>query len=460
MSLPESKVCAGMRRALPSFSEADALCLRVDQMIARVDRLIFETVTTVLHAPQFRSLESSWRGLWYLANQAGNSSLVGVVILSVSKEDLAADFDDAAGLDQSGLYDHLYRNEYDYFAGEPYGAILLDYGFHNTPADLRLLESLAQIGMHIHAPFVGSVTPVFFGLRSWAELPGIPDMSDLFELSEYAKWRSFQAKDYSRYMVLMLNGFLVRLPYRGAPFHALETALTYDESRWDSEGQGYLFASPVYGLGAVLARAFLRTGWCTDIYGGSEGGLLEGVPVAGFEYGTGAGNKITTELLITDRLEKQLAEQGFLPLAHHRGMEAPCLFSSRTVQESRQFPGGPVETGSWTITSRLPYVMLASRIAHYLKAHQRRNLGNLTEAREIQSELQKWFNENLVAEESYVAMARRRRYPLRKARVVVKEIPETPGRLRVDIILQPHFQLEDVTVDLHCATTFTVSRGG
>ncbi len=452
--------CCGFRRALPTVSEADVDRMWIDRLIVWIDRLVFRTLTAVLQHPDFQRLESRWRGLWYLVDSVGATPLVQVHLLSISKDALVDDFRDAAELYQCGLFHHLYRQEYDQYGGIPFAAVLVDYEFDRGGKDFYLLERLSEIGMSVHAPFIGMVGPRFFGLdgESWSDLPGVADLHDIFNVAEYRKWRSFQHRENARYLALMLNRFLVRTPYHGVWIRAAKGYLTYDERRWDKQGKGYVFANPVYGLGAVLARAFIRTGWCTDIFGSSGAGVLYGVPLGEFSYGKGAGHKITTELLVTNRLERQLAELGLLPLVHDRFMERPCMLSSRTVQAMRYFRRDPLATGSWTITSRLPFVLMVSRMAHYLKVHQRENLGSLKEAPDIERELQGWLKE-LVVEDSSPSPEVRQRYPFRSAQVRVRPIPDDPGRLRVELLVQPHYQLENINVHLYCDTTLSISTG-
>jgi len=453
----ERNICFGMRRTLLPLSETDRLLHGIDRLIAWIDRSVSRMLTAVLHDPTFQQLESSWRGLGYLVNESGDDPIVEILILSVSKRELDDDLNDAPGIDQCGLFHLTYRQEYDMYGGRPYAAILLDYEISRALEDIRLLDCLAKIGSLVHAPCITATSPCFFGVERFDDLAAIPGISEILSLAEYRKWRVFQSRDYARYMVLMLNRFLVRLPYRAARVGSGRSSLTYDEARWDADGHGYVFTSPVYGMGSILARAFIRDGWCTDIFGLGEGGTLSHVPVGAFEYGYEAGSKPTTEFVITSRLERQLAELGFLPLIHHRTTCQPCVVSSRTVQEMKRFGRDTAAAGNWTISSRLPFVMLVCRLAHYIKVHQRMNLGGLVQPEAVQLELERWLRTELVSTDTSPSLDTRRRYILRNAQVRVEPLPDDPGKLRVELIIQPHYQLENVSVQLDCVTTISVA---
>src|SRR5215218_9926965 len=42
----------------------------IDEMIARLDQKLSDQLNSIMHAPEFQSIESAWRGLNYLANNS------------------------------------------------------------------------------------------------------------------------------------------------------------------------------------------------------------------------------------------------------------------------------------------------------------------------------------------------------------------------------------------------------
>src|SRR5438105_1747425 len=75
----------------------------VDEFIAEIDKRISAQLNEIMHHPLFQKLESSWRGLKFLIDRVDFRENVKVEMLNVSKEDLAADFEDAPEVPKSGL---------------------------------------------------------------------------------------------------------------------------------------------------------------------------------------------------------------------------------------------------------------------------------------------------------------------------------------------------------------------
>ena len=64
-----------------------------------------------------------------------------------------------------------------------------------------------------HSPFIAAADKSFFGIDSWEALPNLKDLHSIFEMPQYAKWRSFRESEDARYVGLTLPKFLLRLPY-------------------------------------------------------------------------------------------------------------------------------------------------------------------------------------------------------------------------------------------------------
>src|SRR4051794_24101682 len=92
----------------------------VDVMIADIDRRITAQLNEVLHNPEVQKLESAWRGLKFLIDRTDFRENIKVELLSVSKDELLTDFEDAPEVVKSGLYRIAYSNEYGVFGGKPY----------------------------------------------------------------------------------------------------------------------------------------------------------------------------------------------------------------------------------------------------------------------------------------------------------------------------------------------------
>src|SRR5229473_3395993 len=80
----------------------------INARIAQIDHLLSIQLNEILHHPQFRKLEASWRGLKYLMDNTETSVQCKIKILYVNKRDLLRDLQRAPEFDQSALFKKVY----------------------------------------------------------------------------------------------------------------------------------------------------------------------------------------------------------------------------------------------------------------------------------------------------------------------------------------------------------------
>lgn len=91
-----------------------------------------------------------------------------------------------------------------------------------------------------------------------------------------------------------------------------------------------------YSLGAKMTQSFSLYGMCVAMRGVEGGGLVEGLPTHNFATDEGdIALKCPTEVPITDRREKELADLGFVPLVHCKGTDYAAFFSVQTCQKPK-----------------------------------------------------------------------------------------------------------------------------
>jgi type VI secretion system protein ImpC len=143
----------------------------LDFHISELDRKISEQLDAVMHHPEFKKVESLWRGTWSMVSGIDFRKNVKVELLDVSKQHLREDFDDAPEIIQSGLYRHTYIEEYDTPGGEPIASVISNYEFDNSPQDIALLRNISRVAAASHMPFIGAVGPAFFLKTQWRKSP-------------------------------------------------------------------------------------------------------------------------------------------------------------------------------------------------------------------------------------------------------------------------------------------------
>ncbi|MBD3239043.1 MAG: type VI secretion system contractile sheath large subunit [Chitinivibrionales bacterium] len=416
----------------------------LDSYIAEIDRKISEQLDEIMHHSSFQRMESAWRGMKFLVDRADFRKNVRLDLLDVSKDELAEDFEDAPETIQSGLYKHVYTGEYDTPGGEPYTAIVSNYAFGSTAPDIALLQEVSKVSASAHCPFLGSVTPRFFGKSSIQELTKIEDLKTYMERSEFLKWNAFRQSEDARYVGLTLPRFLLRLPY--GPDTAPVKEFSYEERVTGEDHEKYLWGNATFAFAANMMRSFVDNGWCVQIRGPEAGGKVEDLPVHFFDVGKGSQMKIPTEILIPETREFEFAKEGFIPLSFYKNRNYACFFSANSSQKPQEYDD-PAVTANMRINARLPYIFLVSRIAHYLKVIQRENIGTTKSKRVLQDELTAWIN-GLVTEMNDPDPELIATHPLRAAEVVVNEIEDNPGFFAVGLSVTPHFQIEGIDINL------------
>ncbi len=417
----------------------------ISARIAQIDRLISIQLNEVLHHPSFQKLEATWRGIKYLMDQSETNDMLKIKVLNVSKKDLLRDLQRAPEFDQSALFKKVYEEEFGVFGGAPFAAMVGDYEFGRGPEDLELLEKIGQVASAAHAPFLSAASSGLLNLGDFTQLGAPRDMSKIFDSTEYAKWKSFRQSDDSRYVALTLPHILMRQPY-GQETKQIE-AFAYEEGVDGRDHSKYLWGNAAFGLAARMTSSFAKSGWCASIRGVENGGLVEGLTAHNFRTDEGdVALKCPTEVTITDRREKELADQGFVPLVHCKGTDKAAFFSVQTVNKPKLYDK-PEANANARLSAQLPYVMAMSRFAHYLKAMMRDKIGSTMSRGQAEDFLNRWVA-NYVIEDDNASPAAKAARPLREARIDVMTVPGNAGALRAVAFMRPHFQLDELTVSL------------
>ncbi|MBI1896784.1 MAG: type VI secretion system contractile sheath large subunit [Acidobacteria bacterium] len=440
--------------AMTVSKDAEAM---INARIAQIDHLLSIQINEILHHASFQQLEGSWRGLRYLMDQSETSDMLKIKVLNVSKKELLRDLQRAPEFDQSALFKKVYEEEFGIFGGAPFAAMLGDYQFGRSPEDIELLERVSQVAAAAHAPFLTGISPDMFNLDSYTQLDAPRDMAKIFDTTEYAKWKSFRASEDSRYVGLVLPRVLGRLPY-GRDTKPLD-AFSYEEGVDGTDHSKYLWMNAAYAMAARLTTAFALYGWCASIRGVEGGGLVEGLPVHNFYTDEGdIAMKCPTEVPITDRREKELADLGFIPLVHCKGTDYAAFFSVQSCQKPKLYDKDEANANA-RLSAQLPYIFAVCRFAHYLKAMMRDKIGSFMSRGDCERWLNQWIT-NYVIKDDDVSAAMKAMHPLRDARIEVSEVPGKPGVYRAVAFLRPHFQLDELTVSLRLVAELPPSTRG
>jgi type VI secretion system protein ImpC len=420
--------------------------------IKAIDEAVSKQLAAIMHAPKLQQLEGTWRGLHHLVMNTETSAMLRLRVINCSKRELFKDLDRAVEFDQSQAFKKLYENEFGTPGGEPYGALIGDYEFTNHPEDIDLLSKMSNVAAAAFCPFITSASPQLFGFESYTELSKPRDLEKIFDTVEYTKWKSFRESEDSRFVTLTMPRVLARLPYGSMTMPVDE--FDYEEGELDARGkpkpmahENYCWMNAAYVLGARLTDAFAKYGFCVAIRGAEGGGKVEGLPAHVFISDDGDPDlKCPTEIGITDRREAEMSKLGFLPLCHSPNTDYAVFFGAQTAQKPKKYDR-PEATANAAISARLPYLMATSRFAHYLKVIGRDKIGSFMEVEDCQKWLERWIA-NYISADPKPSEDVKARYPLREAKIEVREVPGQPGTYNAIAWLRPWLQLEELTTSM------------
>src|SRR3990167_4189271 len=264
-------------------------------------------------------------------------------------------------------------------------------------------------------------------------MSGPRDMSKLFDGTDTIKWRSFRETEDSRYFTLTMPHVLMRLPY-GKAINPVE-GFDYEESVDGTDNTKFCWGSSAYAMAQNITTAFALYKWTAAIRGVEGGGLVSDLPAFTFKTSNGdLAVKCPTEIAITDRREKELSDLGFLALCYCKDTDYAAFFSSQTTQRPQLYEDNNANANS-RISARLPYMLNASRFAHYIKAMMMDKIGSFMSRQEGSLYLNSWIAQYVllsdVAPETVKAS-----FPLREARIDVTEDPSDPGSYTAVVFLR------------------------
>jgi type VI secretion system protein ImpC len=420
----------------------------IQAIIAQLDQKLTEQVNQILHHDEFQQLEGSWRGLHYLINNTETDEMLKIRVMSVSKNDLAKSLEKFEGTawDQSPLFKAIYTSEYSMFGGEPYGCLVGDYHFDNSPRDVGMLRNMAKVSAASHTPFIAGAGPSLFNMESWQELMNPRDLTKITTTPDYASWNSLRQSEDSRYIGLAMPRVLSRLPY-GSKTKPIE-GFAFEESTDGSDHHKYAWMNAAWAMAVNINRSFKLYGWCSRIRGVESGGAVTNLPVHTFPTDDGGvAMKCPTEIAIDDRREAELAKLGLMPILHRKNTDVAAFMGAQSLQKPQEYVD-PDATANANLSARLPYLFAVCRFAHYLKTIARDKVGSFKERQDMQKWLQGWINNYVDGNADFSSETVKAQKPLRAAEVAVEEIEGNPGYYSARFYLRPHYQLEGLTASL------------
>lgn len=438
---------AGEARRHPDLISSDTF-RTMNAFIYQIDLELTDAVNSITHHPDFQSLESAWRGLYFLVTHTETDQLLKIRFMPLSKAELhdALIGPEFESLEQSPVFKKIYSEEFEQLGGEPYGCLIGDYAFSHHPKDVELLSAMAGIAAAAHAPFLAGTDSALFQMESWQDLENPRDLTKITLAPEYAAWRSLRESDDSKYIALAMPRILGRQPY-GVTSNPVEE-FAFEEDIAGAESSKFIWVNAAYGMATNIARSFKEYGWFSQIRGFQSGGAIADMPTAAFPTDDGSvTRKGPTEIGISDRREAELARAGLMPLLHLRNTDRAAFIGAHSLHEPPEYTD-PDATANAHLLAHLPYLLAACRFAHYLKCIARDKVGSFKSRDDMRNWLQNWIDSYVVVDPHMSSEAMRARRPLAAADVLIKDVEGDPGYYNLELYLRPHYQMEALTAQL------------
>jgi type VI secretion system protein ImpC len=204
--------------------------------------------------------------------------------------------------------------------------------------------------------------------------------------------------------------------------------------------------SAAYTFGERLANAFASYGWPAAIHGaGDSGKKVENLPSYIIVYADGKTEPMCpTQTAIDSGLcEKELSDGGFLPLCLTGAADA-AFFGASTVHKPQRCATAK-DTANGVIAARLPFILVASRMVHYLRVLAGDPRYARARPSALEADLNRWIKKYAHASPPTHA-ENQSRFPLKEAHIEVR--PGTRGFWQIVAHLCPWLAFEELTAPI------------
>ncbi len=297
----------------------------LQQVLASVDQGCAELMRSILHHPQYCSLEAAWRGVSWLCGRLGDAGDVELVLLDISKEALAALTNDGADTDENPLSSLLAGAGRPESGSAPWALLVGNYEFDQGADDVRTLQGLASLAERLGAPFVAGVDWSDFAPAATG--PSEPGAAD---------WARLRAQPASSYVGLVAPRFLLRLPYgkKSDPVDGFD----FEELADPSATTACLWGNGALACAALLGISFAREGW-----GFTPGDELElgGLPVYAYRRQGESLQAPCAEAWVSSPEAERASQAGLMVLQFIRGRDAARMLRIQSIHEPPAALAGP-----------------------------------------------------------------------------------------------------------------------
>jgi type VI secretion system protein ImpC len=290
----------------------------------RLEQAFRNLLDGILHHPEVRRLESTWRGLRLLVEHCDRKTGVEVDVVNAGRDAVGS------ALQRLGEADA---------ERAPIDLVLIDQRIEPVAVDLARLDKWAGLAGTLLTPIVLSGHPAMVGLESLEQVARSTSALSASTDGRAVALRGIASHEGARWVALVVNDVLVRAPYTAETSRLKQPPYAEDAEDPDA----HVFTSGAYVIGALCARSHGRLGWPTAITGGRDG-VLGNLPVHTV-HDRGEHAAVPLQVVPSEDAVREVARAGLTMLTCAPNTDAAVLSRAPTLHRGTS-PSGPAASSS------------------------------------------------------------------------------------------------------------------
>lgn len=283
----------------------------------------------ILHHPEFQALESAWRGVHFLVTQLELDHPLQLMLVDVSKAELAQDLaSHGENLAHAASF-HLLAERWQRAADAvPWSLLIGQYEFDASGEDVQTLAAIGAIAKHLNAPFIASGHSSIIGCPQVAEHPE-PRLWPEVDSGQAARWQALCQSSQAPWLGLTAPRLLMRLPYGantdrvdGFPFEEMANFPVHQQFLW---GHGALIG------GVLLAAEFQEEGWDMQAAAAGSAADVADLPAYTWRNQGEAVLQPCAEACLLERAAEVFLGHGLMPLQSYKNRNAVRLLRLQSL---------------------------------------------------------------------------------------------------------------------------------
>lgn len=295
-------------------------------LLSALDEVASDLMRKILHHKDFLSLESAWRGLYFLVRRTDTDTDLKIYLLDISKDELLDNLKSVNSLSDSVFFQWTVGESVETTIGEPWAVVCGNYCFSPNIDDIAALMRISQIGKASNTPFISHIRPDILGVNSLVNNPSSKDWNISESSNEWKLWNTLRATKESEYLGLAMPRFLARLPY-GRDTDPSEV-FSFEEFNDLPQHDNYVWCNPAFACSYLLAKSFRKNGWEMAENIARE---IDGLPMHIFKEDGETKTKPCAEIPMTEAGVQRMIDTGIIPLVSFRDSDKIRIASFQSI---------------------------------------------------------------------------------------------------------------------------------